>query len=254
MNRIWHLQQTLKKNLREAPAAEFVVVDYGSKEPIRPWILQEFSKEMNSGRLLFLETSQASYKPAHAMNLAQSWATGDIICVLNADGIIDRRFSKNLAELVKTPNAMSYGITLKSALRSVGGYNENLDYGYGWHIEDLIGRLAGICKRLSIPKMNGMNHGEDLRICNINFDKLRNLDEFLVCKVKEAMPSFDTSRLKTFPAHLISGLVHKAISDYDIAKTNLIANKDKPWAEAMVTVNAQESVNSWMYRSEFFKL
>ena len=100
--RLHHLKQTLPKNLRNAadyPNAEFVVLDYDSKDGLEQWMKEHFQDEISSGRIRYAKIeNKPHFHIAHAKNVAHRIATGEILCNLDADNTIAPDFANWLNE------------------------------------------------------------------------------------------------------------------------------------------------------------
>jgi len=147
MNRLFHLKETYKKNLNNAPNAEFILLDYGSSESIENWVKEEFSEYFD--RFKFYRTEDPQYwVAAHAKNIAHKQATGDILCNLDCDITIPEKFCEFIEEnFSKNPNIVlafksedfngNMGcagmiIARKEHFYSVNGYDENINLGWGY--------------------------------------------------------------------------------------------------------------------------
>jgi hypothetical protein len=91
-----HLKSTLPQNLKDNPYAKFVVLDYGSEDGIGKWLLNEFPKEIECGRLTIYSFPEADrFYMSHAKNLAHRCAIAegaDIIVNLDADNLTGPNF------------------------------------------------------------------------------------------------------------------------------------------------------------------
>ena len=96
--RLHHLQQTLPLNLRNAASylnAEFVVLDYDSKDGLEQWIKNHFQDEITNGRIRYAKIeNKPHFHMTHAKNLAHRVATGEILCNLDADNVIASGFAE----------------------------------------------------------------------------------------------------------------------------------------------------------------
>jgi hypothetical protein len=89
MNRGHHLIRTLPVNILENksyPYLEFVVLDYNSKDNVGDWIKQNLTPHIKSGLLKYYRTNEPEFfKLSHSKNMAMRLATGDILCMVDAD-------------------------------------------------------------------------------------------------------------------------------------------------------------------------
>jgi glycosyltransferase involved in cell wall biosynthesis len=151
MNRTDDLKATLGSNLentRSYPNLEFVVLDYHSTECFDDWLQQTFPDELRGGRLRYYRTEQPThYLPCHSKNAAAKLATGDIVVNLDADNylpngylqivnacLVQQRTVTVSDAFLRTPDRiMLRGRvgTWKCDFLALGGYDEDLDDGWG---------------------------------------------------------------------------------------------------------------------------
>lgn len=161
--RLHHLRQTLLQNIadnKDYPNLEFVLLDYNSSDGLGDWVRRELREEIESGRVSYYHTSQPAYfRPAHARNLSVRLASGDIICLVDADNFTGRGFASYIADHVE-PDSFLVGCRMegdrfvpfddegcvgrvaiyKSAYLDVGGMDEE-HVGWGYDDLDLYERL-----------------------------------------------------------------------------------------------------------------
>src|ERR1700748_3109986 len=89
MNRLMHLSETLPRNIRENmdyPNVEFVVLNYNSRDDMDNWIKYNMMDYIRSGILKYYKTTEPAYfDRSHSKNMALRLATGDILCMVDAD-------------------------------------------------------------------------------------------------------------------------------------------------------------------------
>jgi len=153
MDRLFHLRQTFLKNLEHSssyPEAEFILLDYGSKDGLESWVGEHLREQMESGRLSFYKTREAPsyYVSSHAKNVAHRLATGDVLCNLDADILIPDGFCQYIESVFEAkPNSIiafdsedPYGnhgcagmvISAREHFYSVNGYDEQIRLGWGY--------------------------------------------------------------------------------------------------------------------------
>ncbi|MDG1286270.1 MAG: galactosyltransferase-related protein [Rickettsiales bacterium] len=187
MNRGYHLVQTLPQNLAnnaDHPNTEFVILDYGDSDGIPPlkenkvtsklevdlkapkekwksiksWLIDEFSKEIKSGKIKYVRTEQEHFRMSHAKNMVHRCASddSDVLVNLDADNILpidpetslsfagwlNQKYSQSIDQVVKATvkdkvyakfqGQSTDGFTGRIAVhpshfRELHGYDENLN-------------------------------------------------------------------------------------------------------------------------------
>lgn len=190
MNRAFHLEQTLPVNISDNADydnAEFVVLNYNSRDHLHEYILDTFPYEMKKGVLKYFRTDKPTYfNNSHAKNCVSRLSSGDIICNLDADNFtgpgfanyINSRFVESkgvyLVSIDKLPSTSVIGrVCLKKEdFYKVEGYDENM-FGYGWEDIDFYNRLnlIGLNREyISGEKfLNSIDHDSDSRYLNYQF-------------------------------------------------------------------------------------
>ncbi len=168
MNRLQDLRATLQVNLRDNTCAEttFFILDYGSQDGLRKYLVENFSDELKEGRLKYLRYGPVQYfSQAHSRNLAVQHISAEYICNIDADNFSGRGFDFFLQEAFElVPGAVITGLNNKlqshgafgrmavarQSFLDVGGYDEGFT-GYGFEDYDLISRLkASGCSEIAI--------------------------------------------------------------------------------------------------------
>jgi glycosyltransferase involved in cell wall biosynthesis len=149
MGRLQHLQETLPKNLvniNKYDNIEVVLLDYNSKDGLEEWVKENYLDLIERKRLVYIKTTEPEYfNMSHAKNMAHKYATGDILCNIDADNYIMpdyipkiiRFFSENKNTVLK-PNSNSKGnggriSVSREMFHKIRGYDENTN---GWGNED----------------------------------------------------------------------------------------------------------------------
>lgn len=156
MGRLDHIRQTFLRNIADSdnyPAAEFVLLDYGSLDGLADWVRFEAMELIERGKLVYLRLDGVErFHHAHARNVCFLAASGPVVCNVDADNFIPRGFAWHLNErMSRHPRAMGYfdraprGTAGRLAMfrddfLSVGGYDESL-FGWGFEDHDLRDRL-----------------------------------------------------------------------------------------------------------------
>jgi hypothetical protein len=171
MDRLDHLRRTLPDNIRDNPEAEFVVLDYNSKEDVAGFV-----KPL--GVNYYRECSRRYYKEANAKNIAARLARGRIVCNLDADNFTGPGFAYYLQERMKPktifrplwglPSVGGRIALLKEDFLALGGYDETFE-GFGWQDGDLFLRAVfqGFhWEEIPPTHLGFIDHDDDLRTCN----------------------------------------------------------------------------------------
>jgi hypothetical protein len=161
MNRLFHLRETLPVNIDENSTfgdIEFILLDYNSSDGLGNWIKAKMMKYIEVGILKYYRTEDPLFfSITHSKNLASRLATGDIICMIDADNYAGLGYfkwvnaifaseGKNAIITTIERNSIPYrdqGGKLafhRNLFASVNGYDESLT-DYGFDDVDLVCRL-----------------------------------------------------------------------------------------------------------------
>jgi glycosyltransferase involved in cell wall biosynthesis len=161
MNRLEHLSQTLPRNIMDNvdyPKVEFVVLNYNSRDGMDEWMMTRMKQYIKSGILKYYKTDEPQYfQRSHSKNTALKLATGDILCMVDADNYagpgyakwINSTFADNGPDTIITTirkDSIPYrdqGGKLcfsRELLYTVNGFDETL-IDYGVEDIDLVNRL-----------------------------------------------------------------------------------------------------------------
>lgn len=156
--RAFHLKKTLPKNLEDNPNSTFLVLDYGSKDDLLPFL----NSIKNPNLVVYSYKTDESFHTAHAKNIAARCGIlegADILVTLDADNFAGPNFEKVIQDSMKESRtymhpdyeriqAMPWGPDSERPLRGfagrlvvraqdfikMGGYNEIYDT---WRGEDI---------------------------------------------------------------------------------------------------------------------
>lgn len=161
-NRFHQISQTLKNNLDDNRIhrrwVEFILVDFGSDDGLKEWVVSNFQEELNLGYLRYYYTDELTYWHASiAKNTVHLLAANQIVMNLDCDNFtgflggqfVIRQFTKNqnllLHQYKGDPHDGSFGriAIFKAYFKLVNGYNESLEPFY-YEDVDLIIRLREI--------------------------------------------------------------------------------------------------------------
>jgi hypothetical protein len=212
MDRLFQLRETIFYNLRkieEYGDAELVLLNYNSHDGLHEFVksdsrLQDYIKK---GFLKYYRTLEpVYYSSPHAKNCVHKFATGDIVCNLDADNYIVKGFIEEVVSMIDVddvvighlgkerevfdPHKTNWGngyfgrIFMKRPFfNSIGGYDEELE-GMGYQDVDIILRAienGAKYKNITNPKFMRA-------IQNPTEDKMMNTKEpnFFECNDKNS--------------------------------------------------------------------
>lgn len=100
MNRKEDLKRSLPQNLEDSksyPNAEFIVLDYNSRDGVEHWIKNNMIDYVRSGRLKFYRCTDSEYfQPNHSRNISFRLATGELVANVDADNIMHKKYLERL--------------------------------------------------------------------------------------------------------------------------------------------------------------
>ena len=158
-NRFHQIVKTLPDNLHDnrrlADEVEFILVDFGSSDGLKEWVLNQFSEELKSGYLKFFHTEQMkTWDCSIAKNTAHRYAAGEILVNLDCDNFTGPEGAKFVMDCFNSHadhiilhqfsgdgDDGSYGriSLLKEHFKLLGGYDESFNP-MGYQDADLIQR------------------------------------------------------------------------------------------------------------------
>jgi hypothetical protein len=176
MGRAHHLKRTLPINLSILgwfPETEIVILNYNSRDDLGEWVQRSLAAEMESGLVAHYHTTEpGAFFMAHAKNVAHRAAGGGIICNLDADNILTRRFVEEVVNafarsseeilLVAEKYGGAYGRTViaRAAWEKLGGYDEEMRFGWGYEDNDFRARARGLGMKLVALNPAHLSHFE----------------------------------------------------------------------------------------------
>jgi glycosyltransferase involved in cell wall biosynthesis len=187
-NRIHQIKQTLKKNLDDnisyKDIIEFVLVDFGSTDGLKEWILSNFQQELLSGYLRYLYTDELPFWHASiAKNTAHAHARNNILVNLDCDNytgemggyLVIQTFVKHNFNIVFHQFSGTFGdgsfgriSMLKNHFHEAGGYDEALEP-MAYEDNDLILRL----RKLNLTYIGNPDPNYNLAIKNDRSESIR---------------------------------------------------------------------------------
>ena len=143
-NRFDYLKETLAANLSDnrddEDLVEFILVDFGSNEDIKGWVIKNFRKDLNSGYVKFYSTEElGDWDASLAKNTAHYLASGTIVVNLDCDNFTGQNggrfvydsFLNNNNDIVlwqysgkKLDGSFGRIACTKKAFDELGGYNQ----------------------------------------------------------------------------------------------------------------------------------
>lgn len=170
-----YIMQTLPENLRhnDPEKSEFIVVDFGSRESLVPWLLDTFPDELASGYLKFFTARIfCDWHASIAKNTAHILGRGLILTNLDCDNytgpagweVVSSHFRKAATNICFWQFSGDHGdgsygriSFARDTFFQLGGYDESLLH-IGYEDADLVKRA----KKLGIPV---------LRYCDAQYNK-----------------------------------------------------------------------------------
>jgi len=170
-NRLHQIRQTLRNNLDDnilhQDYVEFILVDFGSTDGLRDWVMCNFQSELSSGYLNYYYTDELpQWHASIAKNTAHHCASGDILVNLDCDNFtgswggnyVMKAFSRYGERCVVHQFSGKVGdgsfgriAVLKKYFDAIGGYDELFEP-MGYQDNDLIKRLTHYgLKLISLP-------------------------------------------------------------------------------------------------------
>jgi hypothetical protein len=158
MNRLYHLKETLLKNIEDNISyekLEFILLDYNSTDGIEDWVKLNMKNYIKKGILKYYKTGEPkSFHRSHSRNVAMKLGSGDIICNLDADNFLGKDFAhyinyhfsfSDVIFLCSGKPDGSYGrvSTKKKDFLKIRGYDEKMS-GWGFEDDDLYQRLENL--------------------------------------------------------------------------------------------------------------
>lgn len=222
-NRLCDLRHTLPRNLALVEEGEeIVLLDYNSRDGLREWVNQNFADALGAGRLRFYsETTAPRYFSCHAKNVSHLLGRGQVVVNLDADNFLTPAYLANIrshdfaAVEVVFANNGSGGHKGRVAFRAdafkgMGGYDEQLDKGYGDDEVDLLRRI---------------NAARRYRMRGLFVDP------------GAVIPTPDTLRAQGNPPGVSlrqSNDLHRRMTKVNLKARKLVANAGKPWGQAVL--------------------
>lgn len=148
-DRLWQIQQTLPKNLKDNNAiqdrVEFVLVDFASPDGLQQWICDNFQEELKSGYLkyYYVEEGMPEWHMSVAKNTAHQLGKNEVLVNLDCDNFTGIKGGDYVARIFR-----KYGVdntflhmwtgdwgdgthgrmaVSKKNFRELGGYDEGLE-------------------------------------------------------------------------------------------------------------------------------
>jgi GT2 family glycosyltransferase len=161
MNRLTHLRETLPVNIVENSkynSIEFVILDYNSGDGMEDWAKDHLQAYIDAGIIKYYKTYEPAYfSMAHSKNMALKLATGDIICLVDADNYAGPGYASWINAVFESQGNNTVITTIrkdqilfrdqggklcmsKEIFHQVNGFDESLR-GYGIEDVDMVYRL-----------------------------------------------------------------------------------------------------------------
>ena len=224
------------------------------------------------------------FRPAHSRNVCALFATGEVICNVDADNFTGEGYSHYLREYFRNhqSNAFAYSpdvwqncnesshgrvALFKRDFLRLGGYDER-QVGFGEEDTDLIRRCKSLeFNELSMDRkyLNFIDHDnyERVKYIDLSSIKAQNLhyferEAFLVDHTEEWFDGMDRNQVHAAITHggkaanIIRSILKKEwgrranekMSIDSVAKGSLIRNVGKKWGHARVVKNFEEEMET----------
>jgi predicted glycosyltransferase involved in capsule biosynthesis len=107
---MWQIKQTLPQNLKDNASMkgqiDFILVDFGSADGLKEWVLENFKQEIEEGYLKFFYTEELEHWHASvAKNTAHVLSESDVVVNLDCDNFTGKDGGKFVLD-----NMLEYGI------------------------------------------------------------------------------------------------------------------------------------------------
>lgn len=209
MNRKEDLSRTLPQNLEENMEyheAEFIVLDYNSRDGVHRWIKNNMMDYIRSGRLKFYRCTDSKYfQPNHSRNVSFRLAKGELIANVDADNIMHHGYIKRLNQCATVANEKIMIVAedflrpgsgrlklrgrfacYKKDIELLRGFDEQLDGGFGHDDINFVFRamMAGFTLVRYEKEYNwdrrGTSDGDRVKyVRNPDYQKMQKINSFL---------------------------------------------------------------------------
>lgn len=190
MGRLNHLKRTYIRNIETALSYNkeytFTLLNWNSGDGMDEWVHTHLQEYIGNGVVKYIHTKKpTTFSQAITKNITMKNSTGDIVCNLDADNFLTRKFLEKINEIFKsnTPIIVSgeqqKGIAgrivcRKEHLYELKGFDENLK-GWGYEDLDFISRFEKYyhvkCIKLGfniLGRAIDTEHARNNRRCGIN--------------------------------------------------------------------------------------
>jgi len=216
-----HVEETLRRNLalaRDPDKYEFVVLDYNSSDGLEAFLRATYRDAVATGLLAVYRTPEpAVFLHSHAKNCAHRLATGDVVVNLDSDSLLIERYLEHLETLAPAEVLITRGevdltgriAMFKNDFEAVGGYDEDMKFGWGWEDEDLIIR----CKAYGFGLKTLPPSEVGSRISHADGERVQH------CRLQDKQTSWE---------------YHRKISRIKQQFGVVVANRGRPWGACAI--------------------
>ena len=151
------LPENLEHNRSDSDRIEFVIVQFGGKDDLHPWLLKHYSSHLESGYIRFFQSDKMpDWHMCIAKNTAHRLASGSIVTNLDCDNYTGVNGGRHVIDTLANATRPSIlwqwtgrrgdgtlgRISLtKDLFLALGGYDEKLGASQ-WHDRDLVMRAS----------------------------------------------------------------------------------------------------------------
>ena len=239
MGRLHHLKHTLPKNLQWScryPNIEWILLDYNCPDGTGEWVRNTLDDDLRSGRLTYWRTSGPNeFHFSHSRNMGARLASGQILCLVDADNFTGQDFAFYVARNLRERSALvgcrmkgdqfvpggDQGTCGRLAVNTkqfldVRGYDEGM-YGWGYEDIDLFLRLqsAGAkCSPIESAYLDCIRHDDKERCAHTKTKRIGRIDpleEGSSCRknLERSRHNLQINNLKPNSAEFGCGVVYR---------------------------------------------
>jgi glycosyltransferase involved in cell wall biosynthesis len=227
------------------PELEFVLLDYNSKDGLQDWVRDNMSGYIETGILKYYRTDEPEYySGSHSRNIAFRVASGDILCLVDADNFAGPGYAGWVADSFSTQGINTLITTIRKdaiPLRDQGGkmgFSSKLFHAvngidesfrsYGMEDVDLVNRLekaGGTRKYVDRDEfLRFIGHSNNERLTN--YPVARKIESLYIPVDVSETPTSDVPVLYLFK----DGTFHEFHYTFDIERGDEHLETNEGWS------------------------